>query len=270
MHYYQHNIGDYRKDTAHLSLLEHGIYRQALDLYYLEESPLPKDDAKLMRLLCVRSADEKQALCNVLADFFILTEKGYEHARCDKELGRIYDKSDAARKAAKARWDKEKQQLNADAMQTHSGRNADGMLPNNPLPNNPLPNNPLPNTKKKNKKPLSGKPDVAAEIIDYLNRKTGKAFKSVASNTKLINARLSEGHSRDDIKAVIDRKVSEWANNPKMRDYLRPATLFNAEKFNQYVGELGVETIADRNDREIQDWIEGKDNQAGIIEGEWS
>ena len=57
MHYYPHNIGDYRKDTSHLSLLEHGIYRQLLDSYYLDEMPLSNDLAKLMRSHSVR-ADE--------------------------------------------------------------------------------------------------------------------------------------------------------------------------------------------------------------------
>ena len=77
MHYYQHNIGDYRKDTSHLSLLEHGIYRQLLDSYYLDEVPLCNDLAKLMRSHSVRNADEQQALQNVLTDFFELTEEGY-------------------------------------------------------------------------------------------------------------------------------------------------------------------------------------------------
>jgi len=70
MHYYQHNIADYRKDTSHLNLMEHGIYRQLLDSYYLDEIPLCVDLAKLMRSHSVRTADEEQALKNVLTDFF--------------------------------------------------------------------------------------------------------------------------------------------------------------------------------------------------------
>lgn len=76
-----------------------------------------------------------------------------------------------------------------------------------------------------------------SSIIDYLNEKTGKEFKPVESNLKFIKARVGEGHSLDDLKAVIDRKVLEWSGS-KMEQYLRPSTLFNAEKFNQYVGEL--------------------------------
>ena len=62
MHYYQFNIGDYRRDTSHLSLLEHGIYRQLIDTYYLSEKPLCADYANLMRSHCVRTDEEEKAL----------------------------------------------------------------------------------------------------------------------------------------------------------------------------------------------------------------
>jgi uncharacterized protein YdaU (DUF1376 family) len=32
VNYYERHIGDYLKDTAHLSLLEHGIYTRLLDV----------------------------------------------------------------------------------------------------------------------------------------------------------------------------------------------------------------------------------------------
>lgn len=43
MHYYQFNIADYRKDTVHLTRIEHSIYRDLIDWYYLEETPIPKE-----------------------------------------------------------------------------------------------------------------------------------------------------------------------------------------------------------------------------------
>lgn len=76
------------------------------------------------------------------------------------------------------------------------------------------------------------------EIIDYLNKKTGSKFKPVDSHIKLISARIKEGHTIDDIKKVIDSKCDEWLTNTEFKKYLRPATLFNTEKFNQYVGQL--------------------------------
>ena len=85
MYYYQFNIGDYRADTAHLSILEHGIYRQLIDWYYLDEKPIPKETQVVMRRLRLGS-NELHFLTNVLTDFFVLTDLGYFHSRIEKEL----------------------------------------------------------------------------------------------------------------------------------------------------------------------------------------
>ncbi len=92
------------------------------------------------------------------------------------------------------------------------------------------------NHKQKKKGNLSLYPK-ASEVIDYLNVRSGKTFRAVDVNLKVIAARLEEGATVEDCKAVIDGKVKQWINDPKMREYLRPATLFNETKFAQYVGE---------------------------------
>lgn len=86
MHYYQHNIGDYRRDTAHLTLLEHGVYRQLIDMYYLNEAPLTPDMDQLCRKLCARSPEEKESVQIILNEFFHLTDSGWSHKRCDEEI----------------------------------------------------------------------------------------------------------------------------------------------------------------------------------------
>lgn len=105
------------------------------------------------------------------------------------------------------------------------------------------------------KNTLSGKPDVASaekpelegmkasnsgarEILDHLNDRTGCHYRAVESNLSLIRARLGEGYSVQDVKAVIDAKVSEWQSKPEMAVYLRPETLFGARKFSGYVGQV--------------------------------
>jgi len=138
MHFYPHNIGDYRKDTSHLTLLEHGIYRQLLDSYYLDEVPLSNDLAKLMRSHSVRNADEQQSLQNVLTDFFELTEAGYIHKRCDEVIGAYHGKSEKARQSANARWQAghgRASERNANALQTQSEGNAN----HKPITNNHKP-----------------------------------------------------------------------------------------------------------------------------------
>lgn len=97
MHYYQHNIADYRKDTAHLSLLEHGIYRQILDTYYLNEKPI--ETQLVIRRLSIKTEEEMTALNLVLDDFFEASECGkyHIHKRCDAEINAYQAKAETAR-----------------------------------------------------------------------------------------------------------------------------------------------------------------------------
>ena len=49
---------------------------------------------------------------------------------------------------------------------------------------------------------------------------------------------MLKGATPQDLIAVINRKCLEWLDDPKFSQYLRPSTLFNATKFNDYVGQL--------------------------------
>lgn len=89
MNYYERHVGDYLKDTAHLSLLEHGIYGRLLDVYYTREAALPAE--QVARLIGARSKDERAALEIVLQEFFALEEDGWHQSRCDSEIA-IYQK----------------------------------------------------------------------------------------------------------------------------------------------------------------------------------
>lgn len=87
---------------------------------------------------------------------------------------------------------------------------------------------------------------MVAEIISYLNEKTGKNFKSgVAKNRDLIKARLKEGYSVEDFKKVIDIKVTEWLNDENMSKFLRPETLFS-NKFEGYLNQKPKQEVKKR------------------------
>lgn len=75
-------------------------------------------------------------------------------------------------------------------------------------------------------------------IIDHFNERCGThyTYRNKAING-MVHARLSEGFTVDDFKRVIDTKASKWENDPKMRDYLRPKTLFSASNFESYLNE---------------------------------
>jgi uncharacterized protein YdaU (DUF1376 family) len=85
VHWYKFNIADYRKDTGHLSMLEHGIYRTLIDWYYLDEKPIPKETQSVMRRLSLGS-EGLLSLQNVLSDFFVLGDLGYSHKRAELEI----------------------------------------------------------------------------------------------------------------------------------------------------------------------------------------
>jgi uncharacterized protein YdaU (DUF1376 family) len=135
MNYYERHIGDYLKDTSHLTLLEHGIYTRLLDVYYTKETGFSESD--VARLIGARSKDEKSALQIVLQEFFVLVDCAYQQARCDREIKRYKDKQEKARSSANARWknDSAHTKGNANAMRTHTEGNA----PQSPVTSNQTP-----------------------------------------------------------------------------------------------------------------------------------
>ena len=75
------------------------------------------------------------------------------------------------------------------------------------------------------------------EIIDYLNEKTGRHYKHTAKvNQRVIKARMNQGYTLEDFKAVLDKKSVGWKNDEKMKEFLRPETLFST-KFDRYLNE---------------------------------
>ena len=94
MNYYEHHLGDYAKDTGHLSMIEHGAYRLLLDRYYGTEQGIPAEQA--MRVARARTKEEKAAVEVVLAEFFTLADGVYVNSRAEEEL----EKANARIKAA--------------------------------------------------------------------------------------------------------------------------------------------------------------------------
>src|SRR5512135_2955435 len=96
MHYYQFNIADYRKDTVHLTPIEHYIYRTLIDWYYLDELPITKETQVVMRRLSLDFSLE-QNVKNVLKDFFIECDKGWEHKRIRMEINDYHEMAEKNR-----------------------------------------------------------------------------------------------------------------------------------------------------------------------------
>ena len=84
MHYYKRHIGDYAKDTGHLTALEHGVYTLLLDWYYTNERPIPAE--KAIRI----ARGNREETESVLSEFFHLSEEGWRHHRADREIAEYH------------------------------------------------------------------------------------------------------------------------------------------------------------------------------------
>jgi uncharacterized protein YdaU (DUF1376 family) len=84
LNHFRFHIGDYVKDTSHLSLLEHGVYLRLIHVYYTREAPIPEDQAA--RLVGARSPEEREALAVVLKEFFRVADGACHQSRCQAEI----------------------------------------------------------------------------------------------------------------------------------------------------------------------------------------
>lgn len=99
MNYYEHHLGDYAKDTAHLTMLEHGAYRLLLDRYYGTEQGIPADQAH--RVARARTREEKAAVDAVLDEFFTLRDGVWINQRAEEEIEKAKVRIDAAKNNGK-------------------------------------------------------------------------------------------------------------------------------------------------------------------------
>jgi uncharacterized protein YdaU (DUF1376 family) len=108
VNFYKHHIGDYDADTAHLSIIEDGVYTRLLRLYYRSEQPIPADTKQACRLIRAASKQERDAVVSILNEFFTLESDGWHNKRCDEELTAYVKQSETNRAIAVARERKRK------------------------------------------------------------------------------------------------------------------------------------------------------------------
>ena len=131
MKFYPHHIGDFIKDTARLTDSQGMAYLRLIWEYYATEQPLDTDCNAIAFKIGSNAADVEQ----ILKHFFFLHDGKWHQSRCDAVIAEFYGKSARARESANARWDKKKN--NANALRTHSDRNANE--PKNDATHNPIP-----------------------------------------------------------------------------------------------------------------------------------
>ena len=90
------------------------------------------------------------------------------------------------------------------------------------------------------------------EIVDYLNNVCGTSYKYNSKKTvTLIKARLNEKYTVDDFKKVIDTMHAKWRGT-EFEQYLRPATLFNEDKFEGYLNQKITSNTNSKNNNQTK------------------
>jgi uncharacterized protein YdaU (DUF1376 family) len=216
MNYYAFHIGDYKAHTSHLSLIEDLAFRRMLDLYYLSESPLP-EIKKIARAICMR--DNIEDIQTVLDEFFIDTEEGYIHERCEREIKAMNDKSGKAKLSAQKRWSKVEDakampdscEGNANASNNHanaSKNDANAMLDlcegNAPNPN------PNPNINNKNNASEDFKKSDESHLYVAPTRRTFEMFVGWKPEPKTWVNKLSAAQHRVKPEQFTDYIISEF------------------------------------------------------------
>ena len=183
MNYYPFHIGDYLSATRHLSWEEDAAFRRLLDTYYTTEKALPIELRAVCRLVLATTDSQREAVKQVLEEFFELTETGWVNHRADAEIAEMQERQSMAKAKANKRWDKHRaEHSNASAMPQHKESDAaalktdaEAMLPT-PTPT-PTPN-------KKNTSAIATPDGVSIKIWqDFL--KIRKAKRAPMTDTAL-------------------------------------------------------------------------------------
>lgn len=100
VNFWKRHIGDYARDTGHLSLLEHGVYTILLDRIYATERPIP--EGEVCRIARATTRQERAAVDAILAEFFDLEDGCWTNARAMVEIEAAQSKAGANRENGKA------------------------------------------------------------------------------------------------------------------------------------------------------------------------
>ena len=109
----------------------------------------------------------------------------------------------------------------------------------------------------------------SSALISHLNERTGGKYRPTEQFRDRIRELLEAGYTETDMIGVIDAKVSEWKDDPKMRSYLRPRTLFG-DKFEEYVsGPVPVEVEEQQKREETREKLieerSGLESALGVL-----
>ena len=81
--------------------------------------------------------------------------------------------------------------------------------------------------------------DKIDEVIKRFNEMTGSNYSlKTDSHRKIVSGRLNDGHSVETLLAIVAWKQKDWAKREDMKKFIRPSTLFQPGKFDNYLNEI--------------------------------
>ena len=108
--WYPRYYHDYKAATGHLTIAEHGALTLLLDEYYAQGGPIHAEPKRLMHLLRAHTDVEKEAVRDVLAEFFVMDKGKWRNNRADREIAVRNELIEKKRRAAvegnNKRWNK--------------------------------------------------------------------------------------------------------------------------------------------------------------------
>jgi len=222
MHYYQHHIGDFIKDTSFLTNEEVGIYMKLIWLYYDTEEALPNDIFTLsMKTNARESEDVVEGLLNM---YFKLVDDQWHHTRCNQIIFEYQKQIETASRAGKA--SAEKRKLNGSSTPVQPTNN------HKPITNN--------------HKPIKYTPPIPAELLaEWLAvRKkkpvTERVFNAIEKQARLLGWSAEQAIIKCCEQGWIGFDAS-WVDKPKSKSYQDERASVSNAAFGNLLNKYSIE-----------------------------
>lgn len=240
MNYYKRHLGDYAKDTKHLTTYQHGVYAVLLDWYYASEKPIPLTLA--YKIVQARSGPERRACDEVLETCFDLSKSiGFAHSkRADIDIAKYRVKQEANSLIAIERESTKRAQ---NVVETCSKREPS--------------HKPIATSHKKDKAPVVPKGDESAAVVSAYHHAlpkcqrmevmTAKRKRRIANATKLAKQIASEQGWDWDPAEFWSAYFAECSSDPWMRGEVpNPKSATWKQNLDVLLAEDRFATVMDR------------------------
>jgi uncharacterized protein YdaU (DUF1376 family) len=229
MNFFKLYIGDYQRDTAHLSIAEHGAYMLMLQHYYATEKPLPIGKA-LHRMLRAQDRVERDAIDAVAKQFWLDTPSGLVNGRADAEITKADAQADTNGRIAREREAKRKAERKPDEQSTNRATNDQP----NQTPDTRQKSGIHSEDKSSGGRPPNGEPPTTRESVFA----TGVALITAAGvqekNARSMLAMLCKRHGEEAVSAAISVTAEAHPGDPVswLQTVLKPKPVLAISRLN--------------------------------------